>query len=415
METLYTNIDTGIKISLQSKWLEVIGNLLNSVRRIRSQFSVVTPESISDNDFWDAYTKQLGSIDSGIEMISSFTEDLAVLLEKIEASTLVNESGNQYVGTLETVDKCEAAILACVGDLMSEIHSVAADTLVHCKRDNLTKLMSEVVLYSTPITETIKILNSVPFEACTVGSRDMDFTGIFEKVYDLTVISSELATSLLIHSRMSDATDHKFDTYSNVEAAIDKLMSSSFETKNVYDVINKAVATTQANAVDKTNAPADEFNTRIVMLLHNIVHFKQHGEVSKVYKTWKNTQFVTQELTELKDVAGVERLYIANDVVVYEGDKDSKSMFFVMEGNVEVYKGYGTESQQMLVELGPGAIFGEMSLFLHEERSATVVAKDNVVALEVQQRDMYEFIRTFPAITYSMLETLCTRLKNMTR
>ena len=72
--------------------------------------------------------------------------------------------------------------------------------------------------------------------------------------------------------------------------------------------------------------------------------------------------------------------YQQADVIIREGERDRR-LFVVLEGSVEVIKSYGDKQQRVLGELGAGSYFGEMALLNDEPRSATVVAKSDVVAL----------------------------------
>jgi CRP/FNR family transcriptional regulator, cyclic AMP receptor protein len=64
--------------------------------------------------------------------------------------------------------------------------------------------------------------------------------------------------------------------------------------------------------------------------------------------------------------------------------------FFVLEsGQVRVHKDADGEAV-VLCEFGPGAAFGEMSLLAVRPRSATIVAIEDCVAIEITNRSLFE-------------------------
>ena len=88
-------------------------------------------------------------------------------------------------------------------------------------------------------------------------------------------------------------------------------------------------------------------------------------------------------------------------------------MYFVVEGNVEVFKSYGQPGETNLATLKPGDLFGEMAVFLREARSASVVAKSNVEVYEVRRSEIQRFLESNLAASYTIVETLCARLRNI--
>src|SRR5262245_56875661 len=94
-------------------------------------------------------------------------------------------------------------------------------------------------------------------------------------------------------------------------------------------------------------------------------------------------------------------------VIIQEGDKTSDDMFIILEGQVGVYK-----NKKKLAQLGAGDVFGEMTLFLHKERSVTVIALGDVVLLAIGRRGAIEFIQKQPLLVGSIMKTLCQRLED---
>ena len=118
-------------------------------------------------------------------------------------------------------------------------------------------------------------------------------------------------------------------------------------------------------------------------------------------------------LEQLKDVSGTRKLYNPGEAIISEGTQDSNAMYFLMEGSVSVYKAHGKPNELHLATLNPGEIFGEMALFLNEPRTASVIAKTETVVLEVERSNVMKFMELNPNISYTLIETLCMRLRNV--
>jgi len=94
--------------------------------------------------------------------------------------------------------------------------------------------------------------------------------------------------------------------------------------------------------------------------------------------------------------------------VLTEGDP-GESMVLLAEGKVLVKRGATT-----LAELGPGATIGEMALLDPAPRSASVVAKGPVRALELDREQLWSLLATGDSAAVKTLQglsaTVCARL-----
>lgn len=141
------------------------------------------------------------------------------------------------------------------------------------------------------------------------------------------------------------------------------------------------------------------------------------GPIPKKYLTPEKGALVLEKLpifagfshTELVRIyaMGELRLYKPTSNIIIEGEK-SVGMYVVLEGQVGVFKsGRGAqEGGHLLVHLGPGDAFGEMSFVDHQPRSATVTAQNQVLtyyldgdvwqkALETDAQMAYRFYKNF--------------------
>jgi hypothetical protein len=99
------------------------------------------------------------------------------------------------------------------------------------------------------------------------------------------------------------------------------------------------------------------------------------------------------------------------EIIIREGDKMGDEMYVILEGKVGVYRNFGQPNEINISTLNVGNFFGEMTLFLHRERTATVVAQGTVILLAIGRVAAYEFFETQPQLTYLVMKTLCTRLE----
>ena len=117
-------------------------------------------------------------------------------------------------------------------------------------------------------------------------------------------------------------------------------------------------------------------------------------------------------LSKLRDLSAAKK-FSEGTLIIREGDTSPYCMYIVLMGVVGVYKHYGQPDERMITLLKPGDFFGEMSLFLLRPRSATVIAMEDVVALEINQPNAYEIIEKHPDISFNMIRTLCMRVNEL--
>jgi CRP/FNR family cyclic AMP-dependent transcriptional regulator len=116
-----------------------------------------------------------------------------------------------------------------------------------------------------------------------------------------------------------------------------------------------------------------------------------------------------EELAKIADLA-VPRTYPAGEVIFREGDR-SDTCFVVRSGRVRITRAHPGGRRLTLAELGPGEMFGELSMFDGEGRSATVEALEETSTLALLERDIQRLMRTHPDIAVKMLNRLASRLR----
>jgi len=112
---------------------------------------------------------------------------------------------------------------------------------------------------------------------------------------------------------------------------------------------------------------------------------------------------------QLPCAASRETEYPAGETLIHEGDLGDTA-YSIVSGQVRVWK-HVSDGEIELARLGPGAIFGEMSLVDEKPRSASVTT---VVATRVKALKRAQFLECFqqdPEFATSLLRVLLERLR----
>ncbi|MCL2170386.1 MAG: cyclic nucleotide-binding domain-containing protein [Defluviitaleaceae bacterium] len=117
-------------------------------------------------------------------------------------------------------------------------------------------------------------------------------------------------------------------------------------------------------------------------------------------------------LDSLANAPGEHKRFMSGDTIIAEGDS-ADSMFFVLEGKMQVIVNHLTVDERLVSTLKSGDMFGEMALFLQEPRTATVVAVGDVALIEITRDTIMEFLSESPENAFIIIELLCKRLKNV--
>lgn len=85
------------------------------------------------------------------------------------------------------------------------------------------------------------------------------------------------------------------------------------------------------------------------------------------------------------------------EVVCHEGDQ-TKEMFWVAEGELDVIIDYGTPTEKRLRRIKAGTIVGEIALYLEQPRSASVVAAEDCITYRLTAENLKVLVREQPLI-----------------
>jgi CRP/FNR family transcriptional regulator len=116
-----------------------------------------------------------------------------------------------------------------------------------------------------------------------------------------------------------------------------------------------------------------------------------------------------RELQEVAQVA-VPRSYERGQVIFREGDAGD-TCYVVKSGSVSVMREHQDGRVIALAELRPGQMFGELAMFDHETRSATVETLEPTTTVALLAGDVQRILRQHPEIAVKMLAALASRLR----
>lgn len=123
---------------------------------------------------------------------------------------------------------------------------------------------------------------------------------------------------------------------------------------------------------------------------------------------------IFEELPE-RDLAkiaslGTRKTFLKGSVILME-DEIGSALFIIIDGKVKVSRLDETGREVILSILGPGEVFGEMSLLDGMKRSATVSALTDTEVLIIYRDDFLNLLNKHPQIAISLLKELTQRLR----
>ena len=110
----------------------------------------------------------------------------------------------------------------------------------------------------------------------------------------------------------------------------------------------------------------------------------------------------------------IKKEFKRNQALISEGDY-SRSLFLIQTGRTKVFSNDEEGKQTIFAFLGAGDYCGELSLLDAEPRSASVVALEKTIALQLNYTPFNAFLKTHPEISYSIFKTLTARIRQMDR
>ncbi len=101
-----------------------------------------------------------------------------------------------------------------------------------------------------------------------------------------------------------------------------------------------------------------------------------------------------------------DEVSVGTGATIIEEGAFEDHLFVVVDGRVRVHRGGTT-----LVELGAGAIVGELAVLVPEPRSATVTALEPTRLLTVRKPVLDELLLDWPELAHGVIASLVARLR----
>ncbi len=98
------------------------------------------------------------------------------------------------------------------------------------------------------------------------------------------------------------------------------------------------------------------------------------------------------------------------DVLFHEGDSGDR-LYIVLDGKVKLGRSATDGRENLLAVMGPGQMFGELSLFDPGPRSATVTAVTDATFASLSHEDLLRWLEGRPTVARSLLNQLAARLR----
>jgi CRP/FNR family cyclic AMP-dependent transcriptional regulator len=114
---------------------------------------------------------------------------------------------------------------------------------------------------------------------------------------------------------------------------------------------------------------------------------------------------------ELERIAKAsDELEVPAGTVLVDQGAMGRELFVIMSGSAIVRR-----NGKKVATVGPGAVIGELSLFDHGPRTATVTAETDCAVLVLEQRNFAAVLDTVPSVAHKMLASLAAKVREFDR
>ncbi|OED38039.1 hypothetical protein AB833_21275 [Chromatiales bacterium (ex Bugula neritina AB1)] len=105
--------------------------------------------------------------------------------------------------------------------------------------------------------------------------------------------------------------------------------------------------------------------------------------------------------------------YQADEVLCKEGEK-GEDAYVIMEGDVDIYVDSG-DGQLLVTSHGAGEIVGETAIVCDVPRTATVVARNELVVLKITKDVFMQLLEGCPEVAIAVIRELALRVNDGVR
>jgi len=105
-----------------------------------------------------------------------------------------------------------------------------------------------------------------------------------------------------------------------------------------------------------------------------------------------------------------ERSVTKGEIIFQEGEPGDR-MYVILEGKVKLGQSSNDGRESLLAILGPGEMFGELSLFDPGQRTSTATALTDAVILALSNEQLRPWLAGRPEVAAALLQALARRLR----
>ncbi len=126
--------------------------------------------------------------------------------------------------------------------------------------------------------------------------------------------------------------------------------------------------------------------------------------------------FADLEPEQLEQISlHVKQRTFALGVTLFHQDMPGTMLYMIESGSVRVISIGRTGQELTLNVLGPGEIFGELSILDGQQRSATAITLAPTVVWLLSQADLRQFMADYPPVNQAMMQILVERVRSTAR
>ena len=153
----------------------------------------------------------------------------------------------------------------------------------------------------------------------------------------------------------------------------------------------------------------------LLRALHPVfwIHLIRNLATSLLNKNKIEDDMSTMPLSEANNMnmSALGKIFQNGETIVRQGEVGD-CMYVVQDGQVEVVSNFGNREVQLAI-LGRNEFFGEMAIFDHEIRSATIRAVGHARILTIDHKNFLRRIHEDPSLAYRLMEVMSKRVRRL--